>query len=45
MQQKKGDKYFLCLLQIHNYLISLPAKPERSKKSLSKSKNLQGKEL
>ena len=25
MQQKKGDKYFMWLHQIHNYLVSLPA--------------------
>ena len=27
MQQKKGDKYFLWLLQIDNYLISIPNNP------------------
>ena len=31
MQQKKGDKYLMWLLQIHNYLISLPTKPESIK--------------
>lgn len=29
MQQKKGDKHFLSLTQIHNYLISPPTKPQR----------------
>ena len=27
MQQKKGDKYFLWLLQIGNYSISIPKNP------------------
>ena len=27
MQQKKEDKYFLWLLQIDNYLISIPQNP------------------
>ena len=27
MQQKRGDKYFLWLLQIDNYLISIPNNP------------------
>ena len=29
MQKKKEDKYFMGLLQIHNYLVSLPTNPER----------------
>ena len=31
MQQKKGDKYFLSLLQIDNYLMTIEKKTHRDK--------------
>ena len=37
MQQKKGDKYFMWLLQIDTYLISIPKTKHRDKyKNLKK---------